>query len=130
MKIPILYLRRNGSTSDIGRCFLIEFLSLVFHHAMVLNRMQRHFQKRVKVSFREFFFFWQGDFSILGSACFEDDICSKLERRGCSFRYDVTLSFDLQEILNMNRMQMSAMGLENLYSSYFLTHPSVTPHAS
>ena len=32
--------------------------------------------------------------------------------------------------MNMYRIQMSAMGLENLYSSYFLTHPSLAPHVS
>ena len=59
--------------------------------------MQRHFQKRVEVSFWKigFFFFGSGNFSILSSACFEDDICSKHEGRRYSSRY-VTLSFDLQ----------------------------------
>ena len=98
LKILILFLRRNGSTWDIGRCFLIESLPLFFHHATILDRMQRHFQKHVKVSFWNLgFVYGSEDFSILGSTCFEDDICSKPERRGYHSRY-VTLSFDLQQV--------------------------------
>ena len=57
---------------------------ILFNHHV--NRMQKHFRKRVKVgSF--LVFFDKGDITFLGSARFEDDTCSKPEGRRYNTRH-------------------------------------------